>query len=166
LDEVCAPGYLGRKRGEVVRPRTTVLQAHTSEWMGTFGERGNGDYRGVLLRAASVVAKYQTHLQFALDRALVRLDGLYGNGAIAQDLDAVGLNYVMRGKDYDLLDLPEIQARLALPPDQQTTHPRSGNPACPLRFSCGPPHANRPQKSGHRCHTPGPGCSSPHWRHT
>ena len=28
LDKVCAPGYLGRKRGETVRTRTTVLQAH------------------------------------------------------------------------------------------------------------------------------------------
>jgi hypothetical protein len=29
LDEVCAPGYTGRKRGEVVRTRSTVLQAHS-----------------------------------------------------------------------------------------------------------------------------------------
>ncbi len=29
LDEVCAPGYRGRKRGEVVRTRTTVAQAHS-----------------------------------------------------------------------------------------------------------------------------------------
>lgn len=29
LDELCAPGYTGRKRGEVVRTRTTVSQAHT-----------------------------------------------------------------------------------------------------------------------------------------
>jgi hypothetical protein len=29
LDEVCAPGYRGRKRGEVVRTRTTVSQAHS-----------------------------------------------------------------------------------------------------------------------------------------
>jgi hypothetical protein len=36
LDEVCAPGYLGRKRGETVRTRTTVLQAHTHQWLGTF----------------------------------------------------------------------------------------------------------------------------------
>jgi hypothetical protein len=94
--------------------------------MGTFGERGNGDYRGELLRAAQVIARYQTHLHFPLDHALVRLDGLYGNGTIAKDLDAVGLRYVMRGKDYDLLDLPEIQARLILAPDQQTTHPETG----------------------------------------
>jgi hypothetical protein len=36
LDEVCAPGYTGRKRGETVRTRTTVLQAHTHQWVGTF----------------------------------------------------------------------------------------------------------------------------------
>lgn len=35
LREVCAPGYTGRQRGEVVRSRTTVLQAHTHQWMGT-----------------------------------------------------------------------------------------------------------------------------------
>lgn len=59
------------------------------------------------------------------DQAVVRLDGQYGNGAIVTDL--AGLAYVMRGKDYDLLDLPDVQARLAQqPPDQQTTHPETG----------------------------------------
>jgi hypothetical protein len=29
LDEICAPGYTGRKRGEVVRTHTTVSQAHS-----------------------------------------------------------------------------------------------------------------------------------------
>ena len=33
FDLVCAPGHLGRKRGEVVRTRTTVLQAHTHQWL-------------------------------------------------------------------------------------------------------------------------------------
>jgi hypothetical protein len=32
----------------------------------------------------------------------------------------------MRGKDYDLLDLEAVQARLAQPPDQQMTHPETG----------------------------------------
>jgi hypothetical protein len=36
LDEVCAPGYLGRKRGETVRTRTTVRKNHTHQWVGTF----------------------------------------------------------------------------------------------------------------------------------
>ncbi len=33
LDDVCAPGYTGRKRGEVVRTRTTVSQAHSYQWL-------------------------------------------------------------------------------------------------------------------------------------
>jgi hypothetical protein len=48
FEQVCAPGYLGRKRGEVARTRTTVLQAHTHQWVGTYGGAGNGDYRGEL----------------------------------------------------------------------------------------------------------------------
>ena len=41
--QVAAPGYKGRKRGEVVRTRTTILQAHTHQFMGTCGGPGNGD---------------------------------------------------------------------------------------------------------------------------
>ena len=37
LDDVCAPGYTGRKRGEVVRTRTVVSQAHSYQWLGSFG---------------------------------------------------------------------------------------------------------------------------------
>ena len=44
--QVCAPAYLGRKRGEVARTCTTVLQAHSHHWLGTFAGPGNGDYRG------------------------------------------------------------------------------------------------------------------------
>jgi hypothetical protein len=63
------------------------------------------------------------HLQ--LGQVVVQMSGQYGNGAIVADL--AGLAYVMRGKDYDLLDLESVQTRLGQPPDQQTTHPRSGN---------------------------------------
>jgi len=44
FDQVCAPAYLGRKRGEVARTRTTVLQAHSHHWLGSFGGSGNGEY--------------------------------------------------------------------------------------------------------------------------
>ncbi len=53
LDDVCAPGYRGRKRGEVVRTRTTVSQAHNYHWLGSFGNRGNGRYREDLRKALS-----------------------------------------------------------------------------------------------------------------
>jgi hypothetical protein len=58
FDRVAAPGYKGRKRGEVVRTRTTILQTHTHQFMGTFGGPGNGDYRGELARACLVATCY------------------------------------------------------------------------------------------------------------
>jgi hypothetical protein len=132
LQEVCAPGYTGRKRGEVVRTRTTMLQAHTNQWVGTFSGAGNGDYRGELRQAVQAISAYGNAHAVPLSQAVVRLDGQYGNGAIVADL--AGLAYVMRGKDYGLLDLPQVQARLAQPPDQQTTHPETGT--CRALFDC------------------------------
>ncbi|HEY6408144.1 MAG TPA: hypothetical protein VIY29_11820 [Ktedonobacteraceae bacterium] len=96
LRPVCAPGYTGRKRGEVVRTRTTLLQAHTHQWLFTSGKAGNGDYRGELLRGLAVVVAYQTSLGLSRGQALVRLDGQYGNGAIVADLSAAGVNWVTR----------------------------------------------------------------------
>jgi hypothetical protein len=124
LRPLCAPGYLGRKRGEVARTRTTVMQAHTYHWLGTFGNAGNGDYRGELRQAVAAILAYLTHHQVPPERAVVRLDGQYGTGAVLADL--AGLAYVTRGQDYHLLDRDEVQARLHLPPDQQVTHPESG----------------------------------------
>jgi hypothetical protein len=118
LSEVCAPGYTGRKRGEVVRTRTTILQAHTHQWVGTFSGAGNGDYRGELRQAVKAISGYVKAQSLPLSQAVIRLDGQYGNGAILVDL--AGFAYIMRGKDYDLLDLPDVQARLTQLPDQKT----------------------------------------------
>ncbi len=123
LDEVCAPGYTGRKRGEVVRTRTAVSQAHTYQWLGSFGNRGNGLYREELRRALSAIGSYLAAYQLPQERALLRLDGQYGTGAVVADL--AGFSFVMRGKDYAVLNRPEVQARLHLPPDQHQRRPES-----------------------------------------
>ena len=135
LQAVCAPGYTGRKRGEVVRTRTTILQAHTHQWLGTFGNAGNADYRGELLRGLEVIAAYQAKLGLPRDQALIRLDGQYGNGAIVADLLEAGIPWLMRGKDYGLLDLASVKERLALPADEQFVLPESG--ICRDLFECG-----------------------------
>lgn len=132
MEKVCAPGYTGRKRGEVVRTRTTVLQSHTHEFLGTFSGSGNGDYRGELLRASAVIRTYLAAKQIPPSQAIMRLDGLYGNGCVVEDLN--GLNFVMRGREYDLLSLPQVQARLAQPPDGQLTHPETG--ICRTLYDC------------------------------
>ena len=132
MDKVCAPGYTGRRRGEVVRTRTTVLQSHTHEFLGTFSGSGNGDYRGELLRASAVMRAYVAAKQIPPSQAIMRLDGLYGNGCVVQDLN--GLSYVMRGREYDLLSLAQVQARLSQPPDGQVTHPETGT--CRTLYDC------------------------------
>src|SRR6266496_3782383 len=123
LDGVCAPGYRGRKRGEVVRTRTTVSQAHSYHWLGSFGNRGNGRYREELRKALTAIGRYLTAYQLEASRTLLRLDGQYGNGAVIADV--AGFAFVTRGKDYHLIDHPQIQARLHLPPDQVQQRPES-----------------------------------------
>ena len=95
LDGVCAPGYLGRKRGEVVRTRTVALQMHTRQWVGTYGGRGNGDYRGELASARHSIATYLRHFalspqvaQSASRRAIWRCSSErpdYGGGGLSRD---------------------------------------------------------------------------------
>ena len=75
-------------------------------------------------RAVAAIQTYLKAYDFPEERTLLRLDGQYGTGAVLADL--AGLSFVMRGKDYQLLDRAEVQARLHLPPDQQLSHPESG----------------------------------------
>jgi hypothetical protein len=123
LDEVCAPGYTGRKRGQVVRTRTVISQAHSFQWLGSFGNRGNGRYRTELRQGLSAIGRYLTAHQLPQERALLRLDGQYGTGAVLSDVG--GVAFVTRGKEYTLLDHPLVQARLHLPPDQFQQRPES-----------------------------------------
>jgi len=123
LDDICSPGYRGRKRGEVVRTRTTVSQAHSYQWLGSFGNRGNGRYREELRKALSAIGRYLAVHQIPQDRTLLRLDGQYGLGAVLSDL--AGFAFVTRGKEYGVLDHPLIQARLHLPPDHFQQRPES-----------------------------------------
>jgi len=129
---LCAPGYAGRKRGEVVRTRTTVLHAHTHQWLASFGNPGNGEYRAELRRAVAAIQSYIQAHGFPKARAILRLDGQYGTGAVVSEL--AGFSYVTRGKDYRLLDRAEVQVRLHLPADQHLTQPESG--ICRALYDC------------------------------
>jgi hypothetical protein len=123
LDDVCAPGYTGRKRGQVVRTRTVISQAHSFQWLGSFGNRGNGRYREELRKALAAIGRYLAVHQLPSGRTLLRLDGQYGTGAVLADL--AGFAFVTRGKEYAALDHPLVQARLHLPPDQFQQRPES-----------------------------------------
>ena len=126
LDAVCAPGYTGRKRGEVVRTRTTALQMHTRQWIGTYGGKGNGEYRGELASALRAITTYLTHFAFPSDVALVRLDGQYGDAVVIAQLILAGVRLVTRGRGYQLLEHPQIQRILAHPPTASVTASTTG----------------------------------------
>src|SRR5260221_675859 len=126
LDAVCAPGYKGRKRGEVVRTRTTALQMHTRQWIGTYAGRGNGDYRGELASALQAIATYLKHFAFLPQMALVRLDGQYGDATVITQLILAGVYFVTRGRGYQLLAHPQIQRVLAHPPTARVTRMNTG----------------------------------------
>src|SRR5579859_1594352 len=74
LEEVCAPGYTGRKRGQVVRTRTVISQAHSFQWLGSFGNRGNGRYREELRQGLAAITRYLTAHQVSKGSVLLRLD--------------------------------------------------------------------------------------------
>jgi hypothetical protein len=86
FDQVYVPCDQDRKRGEVVRTRTVVLQTHTHQFLDTFGGPGNGDYRGDLRRATQAITSYATKLGVPPTSILVRLDGLYGDAVPLLDI--------------------------------------------------------------------------------
>ena len=126
LDVVCAPGYRGRKRGEVIRTRTVALQMHTRQWVGTYAARGNGDYRAELASALQAITTYLKPFAFPAEMALVRLDGQYGDAAVIAQLILAGVYLVTRGRGYQLLEHPQIQRVLAHPPTARVTAMNTG----------------------------------------
>ena len=126
FERVCAKGYFGRKRGQVGRTRTTVLQPSTHQWIGTFSGPGNGDYREELRHALQAITAYAAAFALPLSHVIVRVDGLYGNTAPVKEILSSQCGVIGRSKEYSWLDLPEVQTRLQSPPDAQVTHPESG----------------------------------------
>jgi hypothetical protein len=98
------------------------LQAHSHQWLGSFGNKGNGVYREELRQVGKAIGAYLKAHQFPSQCALLRLDGAYGTGAVLSDL--AGYANVPRGKDYTVLDHPLIQARLHLPASWTATSRR------------------------------------------
>ena len=166
LVENCAAGYTGRKRGEVVRTRTTVAQAHSYQWLGSFGNRDNGRYREELRKGLVAIGRYLATHHLPQERTLLRLDGQYGTGAVLSDV--AGFAFVTRGKEYRLLDHLLIQAQRAPPSRSVPTTPGRPDEAQPLRLSRDPggirgnalrdvwpqPHGREEEDPG-GCHTCG-----------
>jgi hypothetical protein len=111
-------GYQGRKRGEVVRSRLVIQQAHTREWLGTFGDAGNGQRWLGLERAWAGVVQYMRGRGLSPDDGLMRMDGEFGWAHAALLLEQGGPGYLMRCSDYRLLSAPQVKAALGHAPQR------------------------------------------------
>lgn len=126
FDTVCRPGYTGRKRGEVVRTRSVAQQAHSREWLGTWGAPGNGEGWADLVRAGVCIGDYMDHHSLPRSVAVVRLDGLYGHIPPVAGLQAQGLGYLTRCCDYAMLEDPLVKAAIAAGPVETFLQPDTG----------------------------------------
>ena len=102
-----------------------MLQAHTQEWLGTFAGAGSGDYAAELEAAGRASAAYLRAKGLSPAQGLLRLDGLYGTASVLARLHHHGLGFLVRGRDYQLLDHPLVRARLQHPCDQELRHPET-----------------------------------------
>jgi len=99
---------------------------HTRQWVGTYGGRGNGEYRDELTSALQAITTYLKHFALTPQVALVRLDGQYGDAAVIAQLILAGVYLVTRGRGYQLLQHPQIQRVLAHPPTASVTRMNTG----------------------------------------
>ena len=101
-----------------MRTRLTVQQAHTHEWIGTFGNAGNGERWPRLRRGVEAIVAYLRARGVTPSDGLIRLDGEFGWARAALLFVEHALGYLMRCSDYRLLDSPEAQAALARRPER------------------------------------------------
>ena len=69
FDAVCEPGDIWRKRGrwdELVPQRAEM---YTRQWIGTYGNRGNGDYQSKLAAALQAIKTYLAHFALTTETA-------------------------------------------------------------------------------------------------
>lgn len=109
---LAAAGHRGRKRGEVVLSQGMLIHAGAGVWLDATVGAGNGDTRGQFGSAIAATVEVCAALGHPVGHALVRTDGEYGTvPAITAAKDA-GVAFLTRLSRYELLDVPEVRARL------------------------------------------------------
>lgn len=107
-----APGYTGRKRGDVQLSRATLQHAGSGLWLGIWSQPGNGAWRRSSAAAVSTVVRTCAAIGQSTDRALIRADGAAGNTPFIAACQSAQVSYVTRSAHYSLLRDPEIRAYL------------------------------------------------------
>jgi hypothetical protein len=111
--ESTAPGYPGRKRADAIRTRTAVLLSHAGMWLPGMAQPGNG-HRAVLLDdGCKQIVALCAQIAMAPQSVVVRADGEFGTLPQIAQIAGHSLGWLVRGKEYTLLQRPEVRDVLA-----------------------------------------------------
>jgi len=109
---MAAPGYPGRKRGDVQFRRGTLQHAGSSAWLQVMLGPGNGDGRAELDAALDVLVRTCARLGHPLDHALLRTDGAFGWVPQMTACREYDVKFLSRLTRPELFDLPEVMQAL------------------------------------------------------
>jgi hypothetical protein len=111
---MAAPGYPGRKRGDLQTSRSTVSEAATGVWLEVDIQPGNGDLHEQIRGAAAVTCAYLDvdRDPARRDCAVVVCDGVSGGVPQAVELRRSKLMFLTRSNAYPLLEAPTVRSAL------------------------------------------------------
>ncbi|MBM4369540.1 MAG: hypothetical protein FJ102_25240 [Deltaproteobacteria bacterium] len=131
LNHLARPGYPGRKRGELVGSEVLVQHAGSGIWLGCTVQPGNGDPREHCRAAVDTVARALDRMETPRAAGCLRSDGEFGTVPCLTLAKEAGIAFLTRISRYELLALPEVQARL-----ERATWERVGDSGSgPTRFA-------------------------------
>jgi hypothetical protein len=111
-DEVAAPGYPGRKRGETQVSSHRLQQAGSSAWVGQGSEPGNTVMSEAVAQAVSWLSNFCEQAGLDKEHVLLRIDGAGGNTRCVGALAAAGTHFVVRWAYCESLDRSAVRAHL------------------------------------------------------
>ncbi len=125
-----APGYAGRKRGNVQLRRSLLQHAGSGLWVDSRLSPGNGERRRELPEALESLTALCQRLDFPQNRALVRADGEYGWVSAMTDFRRAGVPFITRLTRPALLEQADVAraleaARWEFVPDSKSGPRRS-----------------------------------------
>ena len=111
-EDTGAPGYSGRKRGDIPCRRCTTQHAGSSVWIHAHMSPGNGDTLADLERSLDSIVQTCERLEHPLSAARVRMDGEHGNVPCYLACRERGVPFITRLNRMKLLGDDEVLAAL------------------------------------------------------
>lgn len=109
---MAAPGYSGRKRGDLQFSRAMLQHAGSGLWLDCTISPGNGDRRRATARAIQAVHAACERADARPEQAIIRRDGAGGNVPFFSACREGGVQFITRLARYGLLEDPSIAALL------------------------------------------------------